>query len=92
MELPILFFRGVRDSEGRPNVFARSNEVEEEKTGIVFSGGSEGECVMDGMMGGLRLGLSAGLSDNNEGFCWVWKTAAVSSGAAVLISGEECVR
>jgi hypothetical protein len=92
MELLILFFLGVRDSEGGPSVFARSNKVGEENAGVESSTGSEGECVMDGILDGLRLVLFTGFSDGNGGSSWVRETEAASSSAAVLTSGEECVR
>jgi hypothetical protein len=71
MELLILFFLEVRDSEGGPSVFARSNKVGEEKVGVGFSTGSEGECVMDGMLGDLRFVLFTVFSEDSRGSSWV---------------------
>ncbi len=64
----MLFLRLDRDSEGRPRVFARSNNVAEDTAGVVSSAGSEGGCIMEGILVPLRAGLWMGSSDGGFGF------------------------
>lgn len=68
IERLMLFLRGDRESEGRPRVFARSNKVGDERAGVELSAGSEGECVMEGILDALKVGLFTDSSDGSVGF------------------------
>lgn len=67
IELLMLFLRSDRDSEGKPRVFVRSNEVEEGKWGIDSSAGNDGEWTMDGAFDPVRAELFAIPSDDAVG-------------------------
>jgi hypothetical protein len=69
IDLLTLFLRPERDSDGRPRVFARPARVGEGMNGSEVVGGSEGECVMEGMLNGARAGLSTAFSDGVLGCC-----------------------
>lgn len=73
-------------------MFARSNKVGEFRAVVELVAGKEGECVMEGALGGLRIGLCRGSSDDCGGCDSVCEVERVSSTAVVLISGDECVR
>ena len=75
-------------------VFARSNKVGDNRFCAELSTGKEGECLIDGILVVLSVGLCtvSCSSDDTMGFSWISGMEVLPSTAVVLMSGEECVR
>jgi hypothetical protein len=67
IELLMLFLRPDREPEGSPRVLDRSNRVGEDREDVELVAGSEGECIMEGILDGLRVGLCTGSAEDNAG-------------------------
>lgn len=88
----MLFLRLDRDSECSARLFARSGRLGEDGVIVESVVGSEGGCVIAGILDASRVGLCTNSWDDSVRFSEACGIDVLSSAVVVLISGDEWVK